>query len=75
MKAEDTKLEYEQVSITRFDFDNMERNSLLRQAEEDIKNDKSIGILKDAQDNAEMFFKAMLAQVGFEKITINFANN
>ena len=75
MRAEDTKLEYEQVSITRFDFDNMERNSLLRQAEEDIKNDKSLGILKDAQDNAEMFFKAMLAQVGFEKITINFANN
>lgn len=74
MKAEDTKLEYEQVSLTRFDFDNMERNSLLRQAEEDIRNDKTIGILKDAEDNAVMFFKAILSQAGFEDITVNFAS-
>ena len=72
MAPQDTKLEYEMVSVTRFNFDNAERNALLRQAEEDIRADSNIAILKDAQTNATAFFKTLLSQVGFEHIEIRY---
>lgn len=74
MKSEDSKLEYEQVSATRFDFNNIERQGFLKEAEAQIRADKSINILADAEVNAEQFFRTMLSQMGFEKIEINFAN-
>lgn len=74
MSPEGIKLEYEHTGIFRFNFTNEERNTLLRQAEKDIKNDKKImeNILNDAQDNARMFFNAILSQVGFRNIIIVF---
>ena len=57
----------------RSDFSAEERNNLLQQGEEDIRKDiVNIGILNDAETNAADFFKAMLSQMGFETVTVNF---
>lgn len=72
MSPQDTHLEYEVVSLTRFNFDNAERNALLRQAEEDIRADSNIDILKDAKTNATAFFRTLLSQIGFEDIEIRY---
>lgn len=73
MPPEKAKLEYQKVGMFRFDFTAEERNKLLVQGEEAILNDvANLGILNDAQKNAKLFFEAMLSQVGFEKINIQF---
>lgn len=71
MPAEDIRLEYQKVGALRSDFTTENRNELLKQAEEAIIADAcNLGILKDAEDNAIAFFKALLAQVGFEDIEV-----
>ena len=73
MPPEQAKLEYEKVGALRFDFTAEDRNELLRQGEEAILADAAnLGILEDAKKNAQMFFEALLAQVGFEKINVQF---
>lgn len=73
MPPEKAKLEYEKVGALRFDFTAEDRNNLLRQGEEDILADApNLGILEDAEMNARMFFEALLSQVGFEKINVEF---
>ena len=73
MPPEKAKLEYEKVGALRFDFTAEERNNLLRQGEEAIMADaENLGILSDAEKNAQMFFEALLSQVGFEKINVVF---
>ena len=73
MPPEQAKLEYEKIGALRFDFTAEERNNLLRQGEEAIMADaENLGILADAERNAQMFFEAMLSQVGFEKINVVF---
>ncbi len=75
MSPQDTHLEYESVTGMRFNFDNAERNALLRQAEEDIRADGNIAILTDAQTNTTAFFRTLLAQVGFEHIEIRYVRD
>lgn len=73
MPPESAKLAYEKVSITRFNFTARERNLLLQQGEKDILADvPHMGILQDAENNATAFFKSLLSQMGFEKITVKF---
>ena len=73
MPSEQVKLEYEKVGALRFDFTAEERNKLLKQGEEAILADaENLGILADAEKNAKAFFEAMLKQIGFEKVNINF---
>lgn len=73
MPAEEAKLAYEKVSATRFDFSATERANLLKQGEEDIlQSIPQLGILEEAEKNATSFFKAMLKQLGFNNITIEF---
>lgn len=73
MPAEETKLVYDQVSLLRSNFTAEERNSLLRQGEADILGGiNEIGIIKDAEENASEFIKAMLMQMGFSNVTVNF---
>lgn len=73
MPAEKVQLEYEKVGIMRSNFTVENRNDLLKQAEEAIIADaENLGILKDAEKNAKLFFEALLAQVGFNNITINY---
>lgn len=73
MPPEQIKLEYEKVGALRFDFTAEERSKLLKQGEEAILADaENLGILADAEKNAKTFFEAMLKQIGFEKVNINF---
>ena len=73
MPPEKAHLEYQKVGSLRFDFTAEDRNNLLRQGEEAILADaENLGILADAEVNAKMFFEALLAQVGFEKIKVVF---
>ena len=73
MPAEDIRCEYMKVGTFRSDFTAEERNNLLRQGEEAIMADaENLGILSDAEKNAQMFFEALLSQVGFEKINVVF---
>jgi hypothetical protein len=46
---------------------------LLTQGEEDIRADlERLGILKDAEENTKMFFKALLQQFGYNNIEVKF---
>ena len=33
---------------------------------------ENLGILKDAEENARLFFESLLKQVGFETVTVKF---
>jgi hypothetical protein len=73
MAAEDIKLEYSKISGLRTDFNTDERNDLLKQGEKAILDDaENLGIFEDAKNNAKDFFKAMLANCGFENINVCF---
>lgn len=74
LNPEDTKLVYEKVSATRFNFDNVERNGLLKQGEAAILEDfaKEKEIMKQAEKNCSSFFTSMLGQIGFKNISIKF---
>lgn len=73
MPTEETELVYDQISLLRSGFTAEERTMLLRQGEKDIVADiENIGILKEAENNITDFFKAMLSQMGFRSIIINF---
>lgn len=73
MPPEETKLAYQKVSILRDDFSAEERTKLLKQGEEAIIADvPKLGILKESEKNASDFFKAMLSQMGFSTIKIEF---
>ena len=74
LSPENTKMVYEKVSKTRFDFNAVERTELLRQGEAAIKHDitKETDILKEAEKNTTSFFTAMLSQLGFKQITIKY---
>lgn len=73
MPPEETKLAYQKVSILRDDFSAEERTKLLKQGEEAIIADvPKLGILEESEKNAADFFKAMLSQMGFSTIKIEF---
>jgi hypothetical protein len=73
MPAEKAKLEYEKVSGMRFEFTPEERNNLLKQGEESILADaENLGVLKDAEENAKVFFEALLTRAGFESVNLKF---
>ena len=70
---EEIRLEYEDVTGFRQRFSDRERQTLLRQGERDIVRDlPTLGILDEAEANAEEFFRSMLEQMGFENIQIVF---
>ena len=67
------RLEYEDVTGFRQKFSDRERQALLRQGERDIVRDlPNLGILDEAESNAEEFFRSMLEQMGFDNIQIVF---
>ena len=70
---EEIRLEYEDVTGFRQKFSDRERQALLRQGERDIVRDlPNLGILDEAESNAEEFFRSMLEQMGFDNIQIVF---
>jgi hypothetical protein len=57
----------------RFEFTPEERNNLLKQGEESILADaENLGVLKDAEENAKVFFEALLTRAGFESVNLKF---
>ena len=65
---------YEDVSLFRNRFTAAEREDLLRQAEKQIRSlADSLGILKTAETNTEIFLRNLLQQGGYRDVTINFA--
>ena len=70
---EGIKIEYEKIGAMRSNFTAKDRNLLLKQAEEDILADApNLGILKDAEHNAKLFFEALFLQLGFENINVKY---
>ena len=70
---EQIRLEYKDVTGFRSKFDDRERQALLKQGEREIVRDiPKLGILAEAETNAEEFFRSMLSQMGFENIQITF---
>lgn len=73
MPAEQIKVEFSKVSGLRTNFNAEERNELLKQGEANIMGDmENLGILKDAKQNAVVFFQTLLAGAGFDNVVINF---
>ena len=73
LPPEEIRLEYEDVIGFRQKFSDRERQTLLRQGERDIVRDlPTLGILDEAEANAEEFFRSMLEQMGFDNIQIVF---
>lgn len=73
MPPEETHIVYQKIGTMRSNFSTAERLLLLSQGERAILNDiENLGILKDAEENARQFFVTMLAQAGFENITVKF---
>ena len=67
------KVLYEEVSFFRQRFSAAEREALLRQAEGQIRKlTDSLGILKTAQANADLFLRKLLQQGGYQNINIRF---
>jgi len=70
---EKIRLEYEDVTGFRQKFSDQERQALLKQGEREVVRDlPKLGILAEAETNAQEFFQAMLEQMGFEHIQITF---
>lgn len=73
LPPENTKLIYEKVSTTRFNFDSFERTNIIRQGEDAIRKDVSkTNILDEAEKNCTLFFSAMLSQLGFKQIIVKY---
>lgn len=74
MPPEKCRLVYEKVGFFRSNFTSADRNTLLKLGEQQIRSSiPDMGILKEAETNAESFFRTMFTQLGFETITIKFA--
>lgn len=73
MPAEETETVFEHYGFFRSRFDAEDQNYILQLGEKDIREDvPNLGILEDAEQNVKEVFTAMLSQMGFESITINF---
>ena len=67
---------YEEVSTFREPFSSSERDALAVQAEKQIRNSlDSLGILLQAKANTGMLVNNLLKQLGYENITITYADD
>ena len=70
------KVEYQQISVFRDPFKTQERDELATQAETQIKNSiNELGILDQAKANTSLFVSNFLKQIGYENITITYADS
>lgn len=73
MPAEETETVFEKYGFFRSSFSADEQNHILELGEKDIRDDvPNLGILQDAEKNVTEVFTAMLNQMGFENINIQF---
>lgn len=73
MPVEEVRQVYSHVTGLRMEFSAEERTNLLRQGEEAIRLDvPRLGIIRDARENAVVFFESLLRRLGYEDINIYF---
>ncbi len=73
MPPEEIKQELSMTTGWRNEYTPEEKQKLLTLGEKDILEDvPNLGILDDAANNAQLFFDAMFAQIGYETVTVNF---
>jgi Protein of unknown function (DUF4230) len=70
---EEIKEEMAATGLFRQGFDNNEKNELLIQAENSIRHSiDSLGILKKAEDNAQLFISNFVKRLGYKNVIITF---
>lgn len=70
---EEIKPEHKRVDVTRMDFTGEEKLQMRRKAEiEVMRSVKSLGILEDAQENAEAVVKILFEPLGYNAINVVF---
>ena len=73
MPAEETVTVFENYGFFRSRFNAEEQNEILTLGEKDIREDvPNLGILQDAEQNAKDVFMALLTQMGFTQVIVNF---
>lgn len=73
MLAEETITVFENYGFFRSRFSAEEQNEILTLGEKDIREDvPNLGILQDAERNAKDVFTALLTQMGFNQVNVNF---
>lgn len=73
MPAEETVTIFENYGFFRSRFNAEEQNEILTIGEKDIREDvPNLGILQDAEQNAKDVFTAMLTQMGFAQVIVNY---
>lgn len=76
MPTEHQEIVYEKIGTFRRTHSLGELNEFLKQGEEIVRNEiAKMGILEDAERNARDLFKAALMQLGYQSITIKFADD
>jgi hypothetical protein len=69
------KVEYEAVGFLRNEFSSAERDALMVQAENQIRNSmEELGVFKSTKEHTLAFFANFLRRLGFEDIHLNFGN-
>ena len=75
MPAESIKTAYEEVGVFRDKFKTQDRDALATQAEKQIRNSiDSLGILNQAKVNTSMFVTNFLKRLGYQNISIRYAD-
>jgi hypothetical protein len=70
---EEIKEEVEETGFFRDGFKNEEKQDLLAQAENNIRRSvDSMGILKTAEENAQLFIGNFVKRLGYENVTVTF---
>lgn len=70
---EGVKTEYEEVGLFRDKFKTQDRDALVAQAEQQIRNSiDSLGILNQAKVNTSVFVTNFLKRLGYENINVNY---
>ncbi len=70
---EKIKVEFEKVTMFRDPFTSKERNDLMIQAEQQIRNSENeLGIIDQAKINTQLLLSRVLMQAGFEKVILSY---
>jgi hypothetical protein len=76
MKPEDIRVEYQETGFFRDKFATEERDMLMKQGEDQIRNStEALGVLQTAETNATLVMSNYLKSLGYEKINIRYTAN
>lgn len=76
MPPEKIKVAFEKSDLFRYPFSNEERDALLIQAEQQIRESgNETGILTQARINTQVFLSSLLQTLGFDKVELHFGEN